>query len=572
MLDKAVMRLSGIHKMLGLLAGLDFLQAIFIIGQAYFLSQAISGLWQGQSLSKQSLAILYFLLCYLARHLINFIKDEELDRFAAKHAQELRSQLLGKLFLLGPQIVQEEGSGNVITMALDGIALVENYLHLVLNKMMNLSVIPFIVLAFIFYMDSESGLILLLVYPLIIIFMIILGLAAKARADKQYASYQVLSNHFLDSLRGIDTLRFFGLSKRYAKSIYRISESFRKATMSALRIGILSTFALDFFTTLSIAIVAVMLGLRLINEQILLFPALTVLILAPEYFIPIRDFSSDYHATLDGKNAFSAVQRILNRPESKQEQLLINEWTDKSCLSLDNIKLSYDGKDIMSIPHLELSGIKKVALVGMSGSGKSTLVNLLSGFLVPDSGNFQLDRQKLLNLDQEAWRKQLIYIPQAPYVFEMSLRDNITFYTPEASLEDIQEAIKVVGLEELVAELPKGLDTRIGNGARPLSGGQAQRIALARAFLDKERRVLLFDEPTAHLDLETEIELKARMLPLMANRLVIFATHRLHWLKDMDHIIVLDHGQVVEAGSYSDLIAKKGYLYDLKNAMGGQNA
>ncbi|MBA2795702.1 thiol reductant ABC exporter subunit CydD [Streptococcus porcinus] len=572
MLDKAVMRLSGIHKMLGLLAGLDFLQAIFIIGQAYFLSQAISGLWQGQSLSKQSLAILYFLLCYLARHLINFIKDEELDRFAAKHAQELRSQLLGKLFLLGPQIVQEEGSGNVITMALDGIALVENYLHLVLNKMMNLSVIPFIVLAFIFYMDSESGLILLLVYPLIIIFMIILGLAAKARADKQYASYQVLSNHFLDSLRGIDTLRFFGLSKRYAKSIYRTSESFRKATMSALRIGILSTFALDFFTTLSIAIVAVMLGLRLINEQILLFPALTVLILAPEYFIPIRDFSSDYHATLDGKNAFSAVQRILNRPESKQEQLLINEWTDKSCLSLDNIKLSYDGKDFMSIPHLELSGIKKVALVGMSGSGKSTLVNLLSGFLAPDSGNFQLDRQNLLNLDQEAWRKQLIYIPQTPYVFEMSLRDNIAFYTPEASLEDIQEAIKVVGLEELVAELPKGLDTRIGNGARPLSGGQAQRIALARAFLDKERRVLLFDEPTAHLDLETEIELKARMLPLMANRLVIFATHRLHWLKDMDHIIVLDHGQVVEAGSYSDLIAKKGYLYDLKNAMGGQNA
>ncbi|EFR43655.1 thiol reductant ABC exporter subunit CydD [Streptococcus pseudoporcinus] len=572
MLDKAVMRLSGIHKMLGLLAGLDFLQAIFIIGQAYFLSQAISGLWQGQPLSKQSLAIVSFLLCYLVRHLINFIKDEQLDRFAAKHAQELRSQLLEKLFLLGPQIVQEEGSGNVITMALDGISLVENYLHLVLNKMMNLSVIPFMLLAFIFYMDSESGLILLLVYPLIIIFMIILGLAAKARADKQYASYQVLSNHFLDSLRGIDTLRFFGLSKRYAKSIYRTSESFRKATMSALRIGILSTFALDFFTTLSIAIVAVMLGLRLINEQILLFPALTVLILAPEYFIPVRDFSSDYHATLDGKNAFSAVQRILSHPENTQEQVFIEQWTDKSRLNLDKIQLSYDGNDFMSIPHLELSGIKKVALVGMSGSGKSSLVNLLSGFLAPNSGSFQLDEQNLLNLDQEAWRKQLIYIPQSPYVFEMSLRDNVAFYRPEASLEEIQEAIKVVGLEELVAELPEGLDTRIGNGARPLSGGQAQRIALARAFLDKERRILLFDEPTAHLDLETEIELKARMLPLMANRLVIFATHRLHWLKDMDHIIVLDHGQIVEVGSYSDLIAKKGYLYDLKHAMGGQNA
>lgn len=571
MLDKAVMRLSGIHKMLGLLAGLDLLQAIFIVGQAYFLSQAITHLWQGQALSTTYLSMLYFILAYLARHLINYVKDSQLDRFAAKHALELRSQLLAKLFLLGPQIVQEEGSGNVITMALDGISLIENYLHLVLNKMMNLSVIPWIILAFVFYMDIDSGIILLLVYPLIILFMIILGLAAKSRADKQYASYQVLSNHFLDSLRGIDTLRFFGLSKRYAKSIYRTSESFRKATMSALRIGILSTFALDFFTTLSIAIVAVMLGLRLINEEILLFPALTVLILAPEYFIPVRDFSSDYHATLDGKNAFTAVQKVLNRPENQAEEVAIKPWSQESQLEIKDMKLSYDGQDFMSIPDLKVTGIKKVALVGMSGSGKSTLVNLLSGFLAADAGTFTIDDQDLPHLDQKDWRKQLVYIPQSPYVFEMSLRENIAFYTPEASLEQIQEAIKVVGLEELVAELPEGIETRIGNGARPLSGGQAQRIALARAFLDKDRRIMLFDEPTAHLDLETEIELKEEMLPLMQDRLVIFATHRLHWLKDMDQIVVLDHGQVVEVGSYEELMAKKGYLHDLKHAMGGRN-
>lgn len=569
MLDKAVMRLSGIHKILGLLAGLDLLQAIFIIGQAYFLSNAITGLWEGHSLKAQFPSLILFVIAYFGRHIINFIKDESLDRFSAKHAKEIRTQLLEKVFELGPSVVQDQGSGNMITMALDGVSLIENYLHLVLNKMMNMTVIPIIILVFIYYLDTNSGLILTLVFPLIILFMIILGLAAKAKADRQYESYQLLSNHFLDSLRGIDTLKFFGLSKRYAKSIYSTSESFRKSTMSALRIGILSTFALDFFTTLSIAIVAVFLGLRLINEEIFLFPALTVLILSPEYFTPVRDFSSDYHATLDGKNAFQAIQAILKRESFKKEQVKLDNWTSASQLTLENIKLAYDEVDFLKIPELTISGFQKIGIIGMSGSGKSSLVNLLSGFLAPSLGQFILDGKELANMDQDDWKKQMIYIPQNPYVFEMSLRDNLTFYTPNASPEDIAEAISVVGLEELVAELPEGLETKIGNGARPLSGGQAQRIALARAFLDKGRCIMLLDEPSAHLDIETELELKEKMIPLMANRLVFFATHRLHWLQEMDQVLVMDQGEVVEMGPYQELLAKKGHLYNLQHAMGG---
>lgn len=571
MLDKAVMRLSGIHKVLGLLAGLDFLQAIFIIGQAYFLSSTITGLWHGHGLRGQLKAMIFFMLAYFGRHAINYIKDKQLDAFSEKHSKALRSQLLSKIFRLGPAIVQEEGSGNVITMALDGISLVENYLHLVLNKMMNMSVIPMLILLFIFYLDWESGLILLLVFPLIIIFMVILGLAAKSKADRQYASYQLLSNHFLDSLRGIDTLRFFGISKVYAKSIYNSSESFRKATMSALKVGILSTFALDFFTTLSVAIVAVLLGLRLINEDIFLFKALTILILAPEYFIPVRDFSSDYHATLDGKNAFQAVQKILAKEESAVEDIKIATWTEKSRIALNDVALDYDETPFLEIPQVHFSGYHKIGIVGMSGSGKSTLVNLLSGFLEPSHGHFMVDDQVTSSMNQTDWRKQLLYIPQSPYVFEMTLRDNIAFYTPKASEKEILEAVKVVGLEGLLAELPQGLDTIVGNGARPLSGGQAQRIALARAFLDQSRKILLLDEPTAHLDIETEVELKERMLPLMENRLVFFATHRLHWLKEMDTILVLENGRLVEVGSYNELMAKKASLFHLKHAMGGLN-
>ncbi|HGC9962778.1 TPA: thiol reductant ABC exporter subunit CydD [Streptococcus agalactiae] len=571
MLDKAVMRLSGIHKLLGLLAGLDVLQAIFIIGQAYYLSLSITGLWEGQKLSSQTVYILLFMVSYLGRHVIDYIKNRKLDDFSTAQSSLLRRQLLDKLFDLGPKVVQEQGTGNVVTMALDGVSLVENYLRLVLNKMINMSIIPWIILAYIFYLDIESGAILLIVFPLIIIFMIILGYAAQAKADKQYESYQVLSNHFLDSLRGIDTLKYFGLSKRYGKSIYQTSESFRKATMSTLKIGILSTFALDFFTTLSIAIVAVFLGLRLLNEQIYLLPALTILILSPEYFLPVRDFSSDYHATLDGKNAFQAIQKVLNKTGIKGEQLVIDDWSKESHLDLENIAIAYDQKRVVEDVTLRFRGHQKVALVGVSGSGKSSLINLLSGFLGPDKGSLKVDGREVVNLDQEDWHKQMIYIPQTPYVFEMSLRDNITFYTPNASDEEVIRAIHMVGLDSLLSELPDGLETRIGNGARPLSGGQAQRIALARAFLDQNRRIMVFDEPTAHLDIETELELKEKMLPLMSDRLVIFATHRLHWLNQMDVIVVMEKGRVVEVGSYQELLAKKGYLYQLKHAMGGNS-
>lgn len=549
MLDKAVMRLSGIHKLLGLLAGLDVLQAIFIIGQAYYLSLSITGLWEGQKLSSQTVYILLFMVSYLGRHVIDYIKNRKLDDFSTAQSSLLRRQLLDKLFDLGPKVVQEQGTGNVVTMALDGVSLVENYLRLVLNKMINMSIIPWIILAYIFYLDIESGAILLIVFPLIIIFMIILGYAAQAKADKQYESYQVLSNHFLDSLRGIDTLKYFGLSKRYGKSIYQTSESFRKATMSTLKIGILSTFALDFFTTLSIAIVAVFLGLRLLNEQIYLLPALTILILSPEYFLPVRDFSSDYHATLDGKNAFQAIQKVLNKTGIKGEQLVIDDWSKESRLDLENIAIAYDQKRVVEDVTLRFRGHQKVALVGVSGSGKSSLINLLSGFLGPDNGSLKVDGREVTNLDQEDWHKQMIYIPQTPYVFEMSLRDNITFYTPNASDEEVVRAIHMVGLDSLLSELPDGLETRIGNGARPLSGGQAQRIALARAFLDQNRRIMVFDEPTAHLDIETELELKEKMLPLMSDRLVIFATHRLHWLNQMDVIVVMEKGRVAEVGS-----------------------
>ena len=567
MIDKQIMKLPGMKQLLGLLAGLSFLQALFIIGQAYGLARAITGLWEGRPLEEQWGWILLFFCSFIARQAVIYFRSKRLDDYSYQQAADLRDQLLEKLFRVGPQIAQQQGTGNVTTMVLEGINQVENYLKLILAKIMNMSIIPWVILALVFYLDWESGLVLLLVFPLIIIFMIILGYAAQSKAEKQYRTFQLLSNHFIDSLRGIDTLKLFGVSKKYGKSIFASSERFRKATMASLKVGILSTFALDFFTTLSIAVVAVLLGLRLINEGILLFPALTILILAPEYFLPIRDFSSDYHATLDGKNAMTAVTEILHQPEAQVPAVTVPRWQEDAQLTIDQLAFSYEEKAALRDINLNVTGFKKIGIIGLSGSGKSTLINTLSGFLVPDSGEITLGGAQTTAFRQASWQEQLIYIPQNPYIYRLTLQENVAFYQPTATKEAVLKAIEVAGLTELLAELPQGLDTMLGEGERHLSGGQAQRIALARAFLDQQRKILLFDEPTAHLDIETEVALKERMLPLMENHLVFFATHRLHWMEEMDEIIVMDQGRIVEQGTLAQLQQKQGAFTELVNGM-----
>lgn len=569
MVDKLLFKLAGIKQIMVKLAGLTFLQALLIIGQALFLSATLTNLWLGKSLSSQVVNIVGFSLCFLFRQGIDLLNSKILDDYARKSAKDMRKKLLEKLFVLGPEVVQQQGTGNLVTLTLDGIFQVENYIKLLLSKMIGMLLIPVLILIVAFWMDLTSGIIMLLVYPLIVLFMIILGFAAKAKADQQFTTFQRLSNHFIDSLRGIDTLKYFGLSRRYSRSVYRSSENFRKSTMQTLRVAMLSTFALDFFTTLSIAVLAVFLGLRLIDQEMALFYALSILILAPEYFLPIRNFANDYHATLNGKNSFHAIAELIHSPAPKKEEVELTLWQNKDQFQLNDVSFAYDEQNKLAPLSFAASGYQKVGIIGMSGSGKTTLINLISGFFTPNSGTFKVQGHELADLNAVAWRKQVLYIPQTPYVFSDTLRNNIAFYTPDVSDEKIWQAIKVVGLEKLVAELPDGLETQIGSGKRALSGGQAQRIALARAFLDQKRKIMIFDEPTAHLDIETELELKEKMMPLMENKLVFFATHRLHWMHQMDHILVMDEGRLVEQGTYAELLAKNGYFCKLLKEMRG---
>ena len=568
MIDKSLFELPGVRRMFPILGILAVFQFIAIAGQALFLATAITKLWQGQLFSHTIPWVLGFFACFLSREIINFGRSKALDKLAYQLATKLRGDMLDKFFRLGPVAIANLGSGSAATTVITGIDQVENYIKLVLSKVLNMMIIPMLILIPVYFLDWQSGIVLTLTFPFAIIFMILLGYAAQGRAERQYKTFQYLSNHFLDSLRGISTLKYFGLSKDYSNSIYKTSEDFRKETMGALRIAMLSTFALDFFASLSVAVVALFLGLRLMSGDILLFPALAALILAPEYFLPLRDFASDYHATLNGKNALAAVNEVLSTEENTLSVLTEKvTWSANSQLQLTELGKIYDtGRGISNVI-LSVNGFKKIAIVGNSGSGKSTLLSMLAGFLKPTAGEIKLNEQSLTSLTDENYRQSVQFIPQKTFIFAGTFRENLAFYEPDSTDDEIKAAAKLAGLESLIDEI--GLDGQIGASGRTISGGQAQRVALARAFLSHTRNILFLDEPTAHLDIETELEIKANILPLLENKLVFIATHRLHWLSSMDLVIVLNEGQVAGIGTPEQLLSENTYYQKLLSQMRG---
>ncbi|MGR3742507.1 thiol reductant ABC exporter subunit CydD [Companilactobacillus sp. DQM5] len=574
MIDKRLLRLPGIRQLFTMLAGLTVLQAFAILLQATFLSQALVNSWEQKQLKTIFLPTFLFFTSFLIRHLINLIKHKYTKKIAQKSANNLRSSLLEKIYTTGPKMIGTTGTGNLVTNALDGMDQAENYINLISEKMINMSVIPPILLIYIYFQDIKSGITLTILVPLIILFMIILGYAAQDKANKQYDQYKILSNHYLDSLRGLPTLKMLGLSKKYTNNIYKVSEEYRKSTMSTLKVAILSTFALDWITTLSIAILAIFLGLGLINGNISLYPALVALILAPEYFLPLRDFSNDYHATLDGKNAMSNLLSILSIKDSQSSDLLSSiSWEINSTLKVQNLNFTYSkansDSDIKNAS-FEFKGYQKIGIIGASGSGKTTLINLLGGFLNPDTPQkIEINQQKIPNFAQKNWQRMFSYIPQNPYMFSGTIRDNIIFYKPSATDQEINEAVETAGLTDFINSLSKGLNTVVGEGGRGISGGQAQRIMIARAVLDKSRKIILLDEPTAHLDIETEYNLKKNFEKAFDNHLVILATHRLHWINEMDYVLVIKDGSIVQQGTPSSLQNSKGYFVDLVSSMRG---
>ncbi|PFR81488.1 thiol reductant ABC exporter subunit CydD [Bacillus cereus] len=536
---------------------ISILEAFSIIAQTIFLARAITFLFHGETVQTILSEIVYFGIAFATRHIVVRTSQILVERFAEKTGSLLRKQLIEAYFTLGPRYVQTVGTGHLVTLSIEGIEKFKTYIELTIPKMIRSSIVPGLIILYVFTLDIESGIILVVTIPIVIIFMILLGLAAQKMADSQYEIYRVLSNHFVDTLKGLETLKYLGKSEQHEGKIEKVSKRYRKATMRTLRVAFLSSFALDFFTSLSIAFVAVGLGIRLIDGTIILLPALTILILAPEYFLPIKQVGANYHATLDGQIAMEQIEEILQQQKRIQKKDLNEDivWNASSSLKLQDIKVNNteSEKAILEGINFTWEGNGAIGVIGESGAGKSTLIDVLAGFLSPSSGKMLVNGVEVDGSTREDWQKNIAYIPQQPYIFPLSLKDNIRFYETNATDEEVERVINEVGLRSLVTSLPNEIHERIGEGGRMLSGGQEQRVAMARALLSK-KPIILLDEPTAHLDIETEFEIKQAMLRLFNGKLVFLATHRLHWMKQMDHILILNKGEMKESGTYEELL------------------
>jgi len=514
------------------------LQAAAIIGQSWTLASVIANLWGGFGIESQLTLIAGFFGCFTANRLITYVQETMLDKFSVSRAEQLREALLTATFDTKTNVAGDMGSASITTTATQGIDDVQEYLRIIPPKSVAMAAIAIPVLVAEFLADWPSGVILAIMFPVIMFFMIILGIKARDRARSQYESYNRLSNHFLDTLRGIDAIVASGAVERTGKEVFDSSEDLRTATVRTLTTATLSSVVLDLCAVFGVAAVAILLAFRLMDGTVALQTGLFALILAPEFFAPIRSFSGDFHASQDGKNALAAALEIVQLPPSPgaDEPSAAVEGQqpaqEDSALSFENV--SYEHADSTS-PAVEsitfaIEPGEHVALVGKSGSGKSTIASLAAGLLQPSNGAVS--------------SRGVRFIPQHPHIFADTLENNLLLYSPEAEAERVSDVLSAVGLDDLVKELPDGIQTMVGEGNHGLSGGQAHRVALARVLLDDSAQVLVFDEPTAHLDIETELELKQCVLPLLEGRAVLFATHRLHWIGSMDRVIELKGGKI----------------------------
>lgn len=544
---------------------LSILEAACIIIQAAFLAKAIVGLFD-KSFDNVAKYSILFLVGYIFKTVFLHLQQYFTERAAVNFEKDLRKKLLESYFNLGPDFVFREGSGKLVTLAIDGIGKVKQFFELNVSKKIRGGVIPTLVVVFIFYTDYVSALLIISVIPVIVIFMILLGINARDMANRQYKKYRALSNNFIDTIRGIETLKFLGISKNYLPIMEKKNSDYRKSTMKTLSVAFLNSFALDFLTTIAIALLAVRLGILLLDGSTVLLPSLTVLLIAPEFFLPMKQAATDYHATLDGQMAYEDINRMIKKNNEERQEG--KEIIDVEKISLEKISLVKDEKEILKNINLTIEKGSRVALVGPSGSGKTTLISLLAGFNSQSSGKIFINGEEV-NLKTPSWAGEISYISQFPYIFPDTIRNNILFYTKEeVSDEELKKITSLVGLNDLIENLPNKYDTFIGDAGSELSGGQAQRIAIARALVSK-REIIILDEPTSHLDIETEFEIKEKLLNLFENRTVIIATHRLHWLNNMDYIVNLENGEVADFDEVETFKKSNRYNIMKNNLIGG---
>ncbi|MFF4424833.1 thiol reductant ABC exporter subunit CydD [Streptomyces sp. NPDC001549] len=533
---------------LGAVVALGLAGAGLVVGQAMLIAEIVVGAFE-RGLDGQALRTPLLLLAAVAlgRGLIAWLTELAAHRAGAAVKSELRGRLLDRAAELGPGWLAGQRTGSLVSLATRGVDALDDYFSRYLPQLGLAVVVPVAVLARIVTEDWVSAAIIVVTLPLIPVFMILIGMATQSRMDRQWRLLSRLSGHFLDVVAGLPTLKVFGRAKAQAESIRKITDDYRRATMRTLRIAFLSSFALELLATLSVALVAVTIGMRLVHGELDLYTGLVILILAPEAYLPLRQVGAQYHAAAEGLAAAEEIFEVLETPTSGTAGTAELPGGAPLRIEIEGIAVRYEGRgeDSPRPVSLTVGPGECVALTGPSGAGKSTLLQVLLGFVTPTAGRVRVAGTDLAELSPAQWRQQIAWVPQRPHLFAGTIAENVRLARAGASDADVAQALKDAGAWEFVTALPHGVETPLGEGGVGLSAGQRQRLALARAFL-ADRPVLLLDEPTAALDGETEAGIVDAVRRLSAGRTVLLVVHRPALLAVADRVVAMAAGDGTE--------------------------
>ncbi|MFJ9087024.1 thiol reductant ABC exporter subunit CydD [Streptomyces sp. NPDC102384] len=517
-----------------------------VIAQAMLIAEVVVGAFQhGLDVTDLRTPLLLLAAVAAGRGLVAWLTELAAHRASAAVKSELRRRLLERASRLGPGWLSGQRTGSLVALATRGVDALDDYFSRYLPQLGLAVVVPVAVLARVVTEDWVSAAIIVGTLPLIPIFMMLIGWATQSRMDRQWRLLSRLSGHFLDVVAGLPTLKVFGRAKAQAESIRKITDEYRRATMRTLRIAFLSSFALELLATLSVALVAVTIGMRLVHGEMDLYIGLVILVLAPEAYLPLRQVGAQYHAAAEGLAAAEEIFAVLESPLPEDGT---REAPAAGGIGFESVSVRYEGRsfDAVSEVSFKVAEGETVALVGPSGAGKSTLVSALLGFVRPCSGRISVGGVDLAEVSREAWHARVAWVPQRPQLYAGSISDNVRLARPDADDAAVLAALREAGALEFVEALPQGVATVLGEDGAGLSAGQRQRLALARAFL-ADRPVVLLDEPTAALDGGTEAGIVDAVRRLAVGRTVLLVVHRPALLAVADRVVRVEAPGAVPA-------------------------
>ncbi|HEY2454010.1 MAG TPA: cysteine/glutathione ABC transporter permease/ATP-binding protein CydD [Scandinavium sp.] len=552
-----------LSRLLGAVSG------VLIIAQAWIMARILHHMIM-ENIPREALLLpfIMLILVFILRAWVVWLR-ERVGFHAGQHIRfEIRKMVLDRLQQAGPAWIQGKPAGSWATLILEQIDDMHDYYARYLPQMALATSVPLLIVLAIFPSNWMAALILLCTAPLIPMFMALVGMGAADANRRNFQALARLSGHFLDRLRGMDTLRIFGRGKVETDNIRQASESFRQRTMEVLRLAFLSSGVLEFFTSLSIAVVAVYFGFSYLGQlnfgsygvPVTLMSGFLALILAPEFFQPLRDLGTFYHAKAQAVGAADSLKTFLEAPlaQAQRGNVMPEENQQVSLEARELVIKSPEGKVLAGPMNFSLGSGERVVLVGQSGSGKSSLLNTLAGFL-PYDGSLEVNGTELRELDPDAWRRLLSWVGQNPQLPAPTLRDNVLLANPKASEALLQHTLERAWVNEFASQFPQGIDTPVGDQSSRLSVGQAQRVAVARALLSP-CRLLLLDEPAASLDAHSEQRVMQALMEASANQTTLMVTHQLENLAKWDAVWVMHQGQIVEQGRFEELAAAQGHF------------